>query len=109
MWQSLRRPCVEFLLEQLEANRALVAYYRRTVVPDESFVATVLVNNGRFRLVPDNRRFADTAEQPDGHARALVEADLAELTGGRYDFARKVEGGVSDALLDALDRHRARP
>jgi len=104
MWQSLRRPCVEFLLEQLATNGPLVEYYRRTVVPDESFVATVLVNSGRFRLANDNRRFADTAEQPSGHARALRADDFERLTDGRFDFARKVEPGTSDALLDALDR-----
>jgi hypothetical protein len=104
MWHSLRRPCVEFLLEQLAANRPLVEYYRRTVVPDESFVATVLVNRGLFRLANDNRRFADTAEQPGGHARALRADDFERLTDGRFDFARKAEPGTSDALLDTLDR-----
>jgi len=104
MWQSLRRPCVEVLLEVLATNRSLVAYYRRTVVPDESFVATVLVNSGRFRLANDNRRFADTAEQPGGHARALGTDDFERLTDGSFDFARKVEPGKSDELLDALDR-----
>ena len=104
MWQSLRRRCVEYLLARLAADSGLVSYYRRTAVPDESFAATVLVNSGQFRFVNDNRRFADTAERPHGHARSLVEADLAELTDGRYDFARKAEPGTSDALLDELDR-----
>ena len=103
MWHTLRRECVENLLGALASRPELVAYYRRTVVADESLVQTVLVNSGRFRLVKDNRRLADTDERPGGHARILTAADLAEATCGRYDFARKMEPVASGPLLDALD------
>ena len=82
-------------------GESAAAYYRRTVVPDESLVQTVLVNSGRFRLVNDNRRYADTCERPLGHARVV--GNLAESTGGRYDFARRVDLVASAALLDELD------
>lgn len=110
MWHSLTRGCVEYLLRYLDEHPELVAYYRRTVVPDESLVQTVLVNAGRFRLVNDNRRYADTCERPLGHARELDLGDLAEITSGRYDFARRVDLVASAALLDELDaRCRSKP
>ncbi len=103
MWHALSQPCVAFLAAELERRPELVSYYRRTVVPDESLIPTVLANAGAFRIVPDSRRYADVHEQPGGHARVLGPADLGEVTSGRYDFARRVDVESSAALLDALD------
>lgn len=108
MWHALSCRCTAYLAAELERRPDLVSYYRRTVVPDESLVPTVLANAEGLRIVPDNRRFADVHEQPGGHARVLVPADLAELTSGRYDFARRFDVGASAVLLDALDE-KVRP
>ena len=102
-WHSLHRRCVEHLLAEIAANPELVAYYKHTVVPDESFIATVLVNSARFRLVPESRHYADSHGQPLGHTRVLTEADLSLVTNGRHDFARKLDPATSAALLDSLD------
>ncbi|MBI4916622.1 MAG: core-2/I-branching enzyme [Acidobacteria bacterium] len=108
MWHALSVACVAYLAAELERRPELVSYYRRTVVPDESLVPTVLANHASFRIVADNRRFADVDEQPGGHARVLGPADLEELTSGRYDFARRFDLDASAALLDALDERCGR-
>jgi hypothetical protein len=106
-WTTLRRACAEFVLDRVERERELVDHYRRTICPDESLVQTLLVNDGRFRLVDDNRRYADTGG-PEGRARVLGTADLDEITSGRYDFARKFDLGHDARVLDLLDERLAR-
>lgn len=101
-WTTLRRSCAERVLETVERDRALVAYYRRTVCPDESLVQTILVNDGGWRLVDDNLRYADTGG-PHGQARVLGVADLPEITRGAYHFARKFDLAIDARVLDRLD------
>lgn len=102
-WHSLRRAAVEYLVEATRPGQPILEYFRHTLVPDEALVQTVLVESGRFRLLDDNRRFADTHERPGGHARVLDRGDAARLTDGRYDFARRFDPVVSRELLDWLD------
>ena len=101
-WTTLRRACAESVLAGVERERELIDHYRRTICPDESLVQTLLVNDGRFRLIDDNRRYADTGG-PDGRARLLGVADLDEIISGRYDFARKFDLGHDARVLDMLD------
>lgn len=101
-WTTLRRACAESVLAGVESEPGLIDYYRRTICPDESLVQTLLVNDGRFRLIDDNRRYADTGG-PLGHARLLGAADLDEITSGRYDFARKFDLAHDARVLDLLD------
>jgi len=106
-WTTLRRACAEFVLEAVARERELVDYYRRTICPDESLVQTLLVNDGRFRLVNDNLRYAETGGA-DGRARLLGVADLDAIAGGRYHFARKFDLGHDARVLDLLDERLAR-
>mgnify|MGYP003373534639 CR=1 FL=1 len=112
-WHNLRRAAVEHLVEATRPGQPIVEYFHRTLVPDEALVQTVLVNAGRFRLLDDTRRFADTHERPGGHARFLDMADAAACTDGRHDFARRFDATLSRDLLDWLDAEvhglRARP
>ena len=101
-WTTLRRACAESVLAGVEREGELIDHYRRTICPDESLVQTLLVNDGRFRLIDDNRRYADTGA-PDGRARLLGVADLDEIISGRYDFARKFDLGHDARVLDMLD------
>ena len=108
-WTTLRRACVETLLDELACQPELVAHYRDTICPDESLVQTVLVNaraaDGapRFRFANDNLRFADNLASTDGRPRVLLEADFERLTSGDYPFARKFDPAVDSRVLDRLD------
>jgi hypothetical protein len=106
-WTTLRRACAEFVLAAVERERELVEYYRRTICPDESLVQTLLLNDGRFRLVDDNLRYADTGG-PEGRARVLGVADLDEITRDRYHFARKFDLDHDARVLDLLDERLGR-
>jgi hypothetical protein len=105
-WWSLSRPAVEHLAAFLRDREDVVRWFARTMVPDEALVQTAIVGGGagRFDVVPDSRRYADTAGTPDGRPRPLRESDFAELTSGKWDFARKFDPTADRALLVRLDR-----
>lgn len=102
-WWTLSRPCVEHFWSELRAQGELVRWMSRVMLPCEALVQTVLLNSGRFRLHPDNRRFVDFAGSRDGRPRTLGKADLPVLASGKYDFARKFDASRDAEILDLLD------
>ncbi len=104
-WTTLRRHCAELVVDRLERDAQLVAYYERTICPDESLVQTILVNAGGLRLANDNLRYSDNLDSRDGRPRILGVADFARLTSGAFHFARKFDPASDARILDLLDAH----
>jgi hypothetical protein len=106
-WHALSRPCVEHLADFAHQRPDVLAHYARTILPDESYLQTALVNAGRFRLVNDDKRYYDFAGSRDGHPRTLTLADLPRITTGGYHFARKLDLASDPELFDRLDARLA--
>jgi len=102
-WHTLSRKCVDYIYEYILKHPALLSYYKRTVVPDESLIQTILVNSNKFNLCNDNKRYADTYERKYGHARTLTVADYEMLVASEYHFARKFDIDVDSRILEKLD------
>ena len=85
-FKYLSRACGEFLLDYCARQPAVVEYFRRTLVPDEIFAQTILLNQS-FRVSGDCKMFFRFAEGRGGHPLNLEVADL-DHTGG-FHFARK--------------------
>lgn len=102
-WTTLRRECAEFLADAMRRETGLLAYYERTVCPDESVVQTLLVNSARFRLCNDDLRYADFRGSRDGSPRVLGEPDYDRLAAHPGYFARKFEARRDARILDRLD------
>ena len=107
-WTTLTRRAA--LAVAAAARGPLADWFATTVCPDEAFAQTVLVADGRFRLVDDNQRFVDVRGSRDGHPRTLDLADGPALLAGGYAFARKFDPrpGETD-LRDWLDTHAPHP
>jgi hypothetical protein len=104
-WHTIRRACVEHLLTFVETKPDVVAYFRRVLIPDESFVQTILANHPDFRFENDNRRYIDMRDSRLGHPKSLTEDDIPQFAGQRYVFARKIEWERGPRLFDTLDRY----
>lgn len=102
-WHTLSRKCVLFLKDYIQKNPKLVKYYKKTIVPDESFVQTILVNSQLFNFCNDDKRYFDTFNRPGGHSRVLTTEDYSKITSGGYHFARKFEPEQDAKILDMLD------
>lgn len=102
-WHTIRRRCVDYLLEFYEAKSDVVEYFHKVLIPDESFVHTVLANHPSFRFVNDNRRYVDMRRSRLGHPKILTEIDIPQFADQRYVFARKFEWRSGPELFDKLD------
>ncbi len=102
-WHTLSRKCVKYIKDFMINNGSTVKYYKKTLVPDESFIQTILINNKNLKLCNDNKRYVDFTGTDNGHARVLTSRDYETLISGKFHFARKFEQNTS--ILDMLETH----
>jgi hypothetical protein len=99
-WFAASRNAVHTILGQA----ALVRYYRRCLIPDESFVQTVLLNAPALRVCNDDLWF--TRWQPGAyHPDVLTVDDVADALGSGKLFARKFDVGLDALALDRIDQY----
>ncbi|WP_035992822.1 beta-1,6-N-acetylglucosaminyltransferase [Leptolyngbya sp. KIOST-1] len=99
-WHTLNRRCVEYIHRTVQTRPDLVEHYRHTMVPDESFFQTILVNNPDLNLCNDNLRYI--AWRPP-YPAILQRDDFDALIHSGKFFARKFDTTVDAAILDRLD------
>jgi hypothetical protein len=104
-WPILGRRALQAVLRAARDRRALMRHYRRSIVPSESFFATVLMNDPDMRVSQDDRRFSSFAPG-SAHPDVLTSADLDRLRATNAHFARKFDAEVDAAVLDRLDELR---
>lgn len=102
-WNTLSRKCIDFLRNYLEEHPELLKFYQRTLAPEESLIATVLVNSNRFNLKNDCLRYLDFPSQLFGYAQSLTIDDYPEIVNSNSHFARKFESESDNKILDLLD------
>jgi hypothetical protein len=103
-WFTLSRGAVEAVHRFLQERPAVLRYFRRTLIPTESLVQTVLANDDSLRLSGDNRRYLVFGGEDKPRPRVLRMEDLDALLDSRADFARKFDESLDAAVLDELDR-----
>ncbi|MEO1070157.1 MAG: beta-1,6-N-acetylglucosaminyltransferase [Cyanobacteria bacterium J06638_6] len=99
-WHILNRRCVKYIQHFVDTCPDIVEYYRHTLVPDESFFQTILVNNPDLKLCNDNLRYISWTPP---YPAVLQNQDFdALMSSGKY-FARKFDAAVDTEILDRLD------
>lgn len=103
-WFTLSRTAVDAVDHFIRVRPEVVDFYRRTLIPTESFIHTVLANDDSLRLSPDNRRHL-VFDAPDRSApRILRTQDLDSILLSGADFARKFDETIDKGVLDEIDR-----
>jgi hypothetical protein len=102
-FKTLSRQCVEYFYNYTKQNPDLLEYYINTLIPDESYMQTVLVNSQRFNLCNHNKVYVDFSTTKYGRPKVLTVADYANLTAPEFHFARKFDLGIDSVILDRLD------
>ncbi len=105
-WWCLNKEAVDYILLFLEQNRDYIAYHRHTLIPDEIFFQSILINaKGPMEKLPvnDNLRFMVWEESANG-PNVLQGSDLKPILRSGALFARKFNEQESRELLEALDR-----
>lgn len=100
-WLAVDRVGLDQVLTELGPGALLERVYRRTIIPDESALQTVLASHRPpviHRTV--SHRVADRA--PDGRPNASADVQLREILDAGTPFCRKVEDLDTEAV-DHLD------
>jgi len=103
-WLTMSRAAASAVIEFVAQRPDVVGLYRRSIVPDESLLVTVLCNRSDLRVRNSNHHFTRMTGPGDSHAAVLGMADLDELRRSDKYFARKFDPGVDSQILDELDR-----
>ncbi|SDR05123.1 Core-2/I-Branching enzyme [Chryseobacterium soldanellicola] len=110
-WMILTRSCCEFITNNIEVKK-FEEYYLNTLIADESFFQTVLMNTSfNGILINDDKRAIIWI--PDGdiklRPKTFTETDLKFLQTGNHLFARKFDDNVDDKIIDNIKTQYDQP
>ena len=107
-WMILNRACCEFICNSTEVKK-FEDYYANTLIADEAFFQTVLMNSSFAGTLINNDKRA-IIWVPDGiiklRPKTFTMADLAFLLATDDLFARKFDDEVDVAIINALQLNR---
>jgi len=100
---ALSAQAIDVLFEAMESSPALVSHFRNSLVPEEAFLQTVLVNRPELAVRNSSRRYYDFRGSVAGRPKVLTYEDLSEMRQTDAWFARKFDPSVDAEVLDAID------
>jgi len=80
LYKILLNKCAKYLHETAEERVDLVEYYKKTIVPEESFMQTILANSKLFNLCDKNNFYMDWKGSNHGRPKILTVSDYYTLT-----------------------------
>lgn len=101
-WHMLSYRCIQYIHDFVQQNPAFVRHYRKTVIPDESFFQTILLNNPQLKIFNNNKRYIVWDESKPAVLRLR---DFENLIASDRQFARKFDVSMDSEILDLLDRY----
>jgi hypothetical protein len=102
-WFTLSRRALDAVTDFVATHPSYVAYYRRTIIPDESFIQTIVLNDKSLAVFDDNLVYFAWSDASSGSPDVLTVKDLpAMLASGKY-LARKFDLNIDAEVLDRLD------
>ena len=105
-WVSLTNDFVKYIVKN---ERVIEDAFNKTLIPDEMFVQTLIVNSEYFDNLYDYKNFNMPIQNyryidwKRGKPYVFKEEDFNELINCGYPFARKIT--FSDGLINMLDKH----
>jgi len=104
-WMILTRQCCEFICNSGEAKK-FEDYYKNTLIADESFFQTVLMNTSFYGVLNNDDKRA-IIWIPDGdiklRPKTFTEDDVKFLLEGNNLFARKFDDNIDSNIIDNLE------
>jgi hypothetical protein len=103
VWFSANHRCARRILDFYERDRTVTEHYRKTLVPEESYLQTILANTPELKLSQNYRRYVDWT-RGGSNPKVLTMEDLPKLTSSEAHFARKFDDRVDGEVLNQLDK-----
>lgn len=102
-WNTLSRECIIYFRNILESYPKILKYYQKTLAPEESIIATVLVNSKKFNFASNTIQYANFPQDLKGFAADIMTKDLFDLVQQNYFFARKFDLDKNPQIFDFID------
>lgn len=102
VWFSANHRCARRILDFYDNDRDVADHYRKTLVPEESYLQTVLANASDLKLSQDYLRYVDWT-LGGSNPKILTMDDLPLIERSNAHFARKFDESVDTIILDKLD------
>lgn len=105
-WWSLSHEAIQFIMSFLKTNPDYIAYHKYSLIPDEMFFQSILLNAypNKELLINDNKRFIKFLKG-SSHPKALQVEDLEEMLFSGKLFARKFE--EESKIINLIDNNNA--
>ena len=103
-WSTLSHRAAEVVVATSRRRPEYVAYYRKTMIPDESATATIVCNAPELKIEPRDLHHIRWTRARSGHPDVFGVADLPELLASPCYFARKFDIAQDIDVLDRLDQ-----
>ncbi|WP_343318186.1 beta-1,6-N-acetylglucosaminyltransferase [Sphingobacterium multivorum] len=105
-WWSLPNESVGYVLNYVKDNPSIKKFYHGTLIPDESFMQTILLNSIKLRkkIVNNNLRYIDWLSGPL-FPKILIESDLKKIIESKCLFARKFDQNEDPNIIKYLKTH----
>jgi hypothetical protein len=104
-WFTLSYSCIRYIHNFVQQNTAFVDYYKNTIIPEESFFHTILINQSEFNISKENMRYIRWHSSNTGSPAILGVQDFEDLRNSNKHFARKFDVKVDSKILDLLDNY----
>lgn len=103
-WVGLAAQAARYLLRFVDDNPRVVRFFEHTLIPDELFVQTVLMNSPlRASIVNEELHHVDWSAN-EVSPKTLTAADFQALAASDKLLARKFDHHVDEEILDLVDR-----
>ncbi len=105
-WFTLNKKCIDKILSAAAAdNYLLLDYYKTTHIPSESFVHTVLNNDGELNISNNSLRYVHwIGKQYSSSPSIIRSSDYEAVMNSKMPFARKFDITIDADVLDKIDR-----
>ena len=102
---NLSRDCVEYLVETMQCDKALMQFFKHVSTSIEVFYQTVLLNSPlKNHIVNDDLHYIKWPPVDSPHPLILRKQDFAQFSRMDKLFARKFDATVDADVLDMIDQ-----
>ncbi|SKC69929.1 beta-1,6-N-acetylglucosaminyltransferase [Maledivibacter halophilus] len=101
-WWTITRECTEYIINYLNQNQSFCDYYKYTLIPDEGFFQTIVLNSHfRNRVINNNLRFIAGGGE-NLHPKTLTRDDYNYIMMSDMLFARKFDTNVDNEIIEII-------
>ena len=103
-WWTLTWECINYILNYCNENKNYIKFFNNTIVPDECFFQTIVMNSPFKNTVKDNLTFVNWGKN-NRSPELITKSQLSEIlkNNNKYYFARKFDISIDKSVIDKID------